>query len=570
MSDLPSSERTSYIRQVQQDDRAIAFDLEEPCLLRMYVFKQTEEHYTVLKSEHHSISDGWSEPVLLNTVHDTYEALQASQSVKVRVDHSYLEAQEYLYKEKARMESYWLSKVGVLEESNDLRGLLSTTEDLDTVKSLPDGYDTRLEVVGEEYEMLKDLTQRRGLTLNTLVQFVWHKLIREYTGDRYTVVGTTVSGRDLPVSGIEDSVGLYINTLPLIIDWENDNTVLEQIEYLHQEITELNSHSFANLADLQKDGRRLFHSLFVFENYPMPRASAGDELVADFWYAVEKLDYPLGVTAYEEGDKLVLNLKSDRSLLTADQALLNLEKMKLLLSGLGDRLDKKHSVLSSMSSEEYDQQIYEWNSSERVYPKDRTIHSLFEAQVAKNPEATAVVFEGESLSYAELNMRANQVAHYLRSESGITSDSLIGICMDRSLSMLVGILGILKSGGAYVPIDPGYPAERIGYILSDTGTSLVLTEESQREFLSSLTSAKLLTLTGSSYGGFSTENLLVDTQAEDLAYVIYTSGTTGNPKGVMIEHTSVVSFAVDNNFIDYSRVNAVAGFFEFRLRWEYF
>ncbi|WP_420574204.1 amino acid adenylation domain-containing protein [Kordia sp.] len=565
ISDLPEEKRKQRIIAIQEADRQIAFDLKEPCLLRLHIIKQSATHYTILKSEHHSISDGWSEPVLLNTVHENYEQLQQGQKIQIQVDNSYLEAQEYLFKEKYTIENYWQKKVKTVTQTNDLSPLLSYKQDLDTVKSLENPFDTSIKISGSKYKALKKLTKTEGLTLNTLVQFAWHKLIQEYTKDKQTIVGTTVSGRDIPIHGIEDSVGLYINTLPLIIDWTNENTVLAQIQYVHQQITDINSHSFANLADLQKEGKRLFHSLLVFENYPMPedKGQSEDKLCVEYNYAVEKLDYPMGITAYEEGESLVVNIKSDRTILNTAQAEFNLSKIELLLNQLTSNLDKKHTELSTITAAEYQQIVVDWNQTEANYPKDKTIHELFEAQVLQTPEKIAIVFEDKELTYAELNAKANQLARYIQSQTNVTPDTLIALCLDRSLETMIGILGILKSGAAYVPIDPEYPTERIHYILEDTKTDLMLTQSHLVDRFAANNEVTFIEIDTISCENIAASNLTLQNQPNDLAYVIYTSGTTGNPKGVMVEHTSVLSFAIENNFMDYAKVNTVAGLSSF-------
>ena len=420
------------------------------------------------------------------------------------------------------------------------------------IKSLANTFDTTIEIEGDQYQQLKDLAKTSGITINTVLQFAWHKLIQIYTQDTQTVVGTTVSGRAIPVEGIEESVGMFINTLPLIINWDNDHTVLQQIQYIQEQITELNSHSFANLASMQEEGKRLFHSLFVFENYPMPEELddiGKDRLRAELRYAVEKLDYPLGLVAFEQGNKLVIKLKSDRSILDTARANYNLEKVKLLLEGVVSNLDKKHNELSSLSQGEYQQIAIDWNQTAVFYPKDKTIHQLFEQQVIKTPDNIAVIFEENQLTYAELNAKANQLARYLQSQTAIKPDTLIALCLDRSLEMIIGVLGVMKAGGAYVPIDPEYPAERIQYILEDTQTRLVLTQshlQENLEFTSSKTAEEsndvnIIILDADCYQEEETNNLPVSNKSTDLAYVIYTSGTTGRPKGVMISHKSVIN-----------------------------
>jgi hypothetical protein len=355
ISRLPVSEQEDYIVNLQQKDRKIPFDLSEPCLLRLYIIKQAEEHYTIIKSEHHSITDGWSELVLLKTIHQNYFDLQQKKQVSITVDTTYLEVQNYFSKQRPEEEAYWQRKTAAIKHTNDLNPLLSHKQELNLIKPYVKRNDTLIEIEGTQYRAIKELIKREGLTLNTLVQFAWHKLIQVYTQDSQTIVGTTIAGRAIPVSGIEESVGLYINTLPLIIDWDNENTILEQIQYIHKQTTDLNNHSFVDLASLQKDGKRLFHSLYKFQNYPAPEKSldlSEDTLNAELIDTVDETDYPIGVIAYELSDKLIIRIKSDESLLHEEDVDSILEKLKVIMNELVVSLDKKHREISIFSEEE--------------------------------------------------------------------------------------------------------------------------------------------------------------------------------------------------------------------------
>jgi amino acid adenylation domain-containing protein len=564
ISGLSGVEQEAYIVNLQQEDRKKTFDLTKPSLLRLFIIKLTDNHYTILKSEHHSITDGWSGPILINSVHDYYEQLQKGQPVKVKVDSAYLRAQSYFAKNKHKVETFWQEKTAHMGQTNDLNPLLSNKQDLDNIKSISQPFDTDIVIGGELYQQLKALTKSTGVTLNILVQFAWHKLIQVYTQDRQTIVGTTVSGRAIPVAGIEKSVGLYINTLPLIIDWDNDHTVLQQIQNIHRQTTELNRHSFVNLASLQEQGKRLFHSLFVYENYPMPTltdASDENKLSPQLKYAVEKLDYPIGLAAYELADQLVIKLKSDGQILSEEKADDNLSKISMLLEAIVGNLDQKHRDLTTMSRDEYQQIVVDWNAKEVVYPQDKTLHQLFEAQMAKTPDNIAIVFHSYTLTYAQLNVRSNQLARTIVARCGeksassnsnstnldnikldsltIKPDTLIGLCVDRGPEMIIGILAILKAGGAYVPIDPQYPADRIHYIINDSKIELVLTQSHLSEQLEKISQVSQLVFDGTDYQNNQSENLTTANKATDLAYVIYTSGTTGQPKGVLQLHGNV-------------------------------
>ena len=256
-------DKDETVLELQQNDRAVAFDLSKPTLLRLHVIKHTSTHHTLLKTEHHSISDGWSGPILLGQVHAYYETLASGGLPEVAEDTAYLRAQAYTSTHQADVTRYWDKQRARIQGRNDLNALLTQPTNLDEIKALKS---PRSEEITLSRAMYHDLIQSEGLTVSTLVQFAWHKLIQVYTGDTQTIVGTTISGRTLPIQGIASSVGPYINTLPLIINWQ-DMSIREQLSYIQEQVSALNEHSFASLADLQTGGQRLFHSLLVFENY---------------------------------------------------------------------------------------------------------------------------------------------------------------------------------------------------------------------------------------------------------------------------------------------------------------
>ena len=212
-----------------------------------------------------SISDGWSGPILLNDVHNYYHELSVGNDLQIQEDESYLKTQEYIQRHKSLANIYWQERLSGIEV-NDLSVLLDTDKNINEIKSLTDNYQETLVIKGDTYNKLKSITAKLGITTNTLLQFAWHKLINIYTQNPQTIVGTTVSGRDILVEGIENSVGLYINTLPLVIDWGNTHTIKEQLEYVHSCINDMNRYSYADLSKIQSSKERLFHSLFVFEN----------------------------------------------------------------------------------------------------------------------------------------------------------------------------------------------------------------------------------------------------------------------------------------------------------------
>lgn len=541
-------QKDEAIQAIQHDDRTEGFDLTKPTLLRLHIIKQSPDQYTVLKTEHHSIMDGWSGPVLLKCLHNYYEDLKNDKTVVVKEDTAYLKAQEYIYRYKESIQPYWNDKRSQIEAINDINPLLSKPVNLNNYKQVGRSATKGLTINGTFYNAIKKFSKEHGITINVMIQFTWHKLLQVYSSNLQSIVGTTISGRDLPIEGIEESVGLYINTLPLVIEWGNKNTIQEQLQEIQNKITELNTHSFADLAKLQNAGERLFHSLLIYENYP---ASEKEETEARMSIrdAIEKMDYPLTVLAYEYGDTLAINLKYDADCLDEEKVNRHLKMLEHLLYTVIQTPDKLHSEISLLNKEEYQQIVYDWNATEKELLLNKTICSLIEEQVKEQPDKVALVFEEKKLSYKELDDKSNQLAHFIleqykeRLNKPFACDTLIAICVERGLEMVIAMLAVLKAGGAYVPVDPSYPQERIDYMLMDTKAELILTQRHTRH-KTQLPNDKILyiNLTEEFYVKQTSGKLPAICDVTNLAYVIYTSGTTGKPKGVMITHQGLFNF----------------------------
>lgn len=529
------------INTIREKDQKQIFDLTQPSLLRIHIIKQHEEHYTLLLTSHHSILDGWSNSILLDKVYSFYKQILQNESIITVYDPTYLEAQRYITKHKSIAESYWKNKINTALKINDLNCMLSSFADLNKVKAIKDPKNKTIEVPHDLYQRLRNFARNEGITLNVILQFAWHKLIQVYTHDDQTIVGTTVSGRNIPVAGVENDVGLYINTLPLIIDWQH-RTVREQLKYIHHEITELTNQSHVCLSNLQHEGKRLFHSLFIYENFPIRTQNIFD-LNIQFRGVIHKLDYPLGMIIYEQ-DRLILDLHYAGEYLTELDATRRLDQMLIILEQIANKAEEFEKNISLLSATEYATIIHKWNATGKEYLCPQTLYQLFEAQVDKMPDSIAVVLEDKRLSYRELNSKANQLARLINKHYEIKigillqPDTLIGICIERSLEMIIGILAILKTGAAYVPIDPSYPVERIKYLLADAQIKLVLSQNSLK-MLFPTGKTTVFFVDKKEYEYEQTQNLPPLSLANHLAYVMYTSGTTGKPKGVMIEHASI-------------------------------
>jgi amino acid adenylation domain-containing protein len=340
-------------------------------------------------------------------------------------------------------------------------------------------------------------------------------------------------------------VGLFINTLPVRVTLDAEQSLLTWLQQLQTQLVEMRQYEYSPLVEVQgwsevPRGVPLFESLVVFENYPVDRAvlEGQTNLKVQINSSFDNTNYPLTVTVLP-GSELAIAISYDCRRFDGATITRMLGHFQTLLQGMVTSPEGLLKDLRLLSEAEKHQLLVEWNDTAAEYPQDQCIHQLFEAQVEKTPDAVAVSFEGEQLTYRELNQRANQLAHYLQ-QLGVASEVLVGICVERSLEMVVGLLGILKAGGAYVPIDPAYPQERLALILSDSQTSILLTQQKLLEKLPAHQTRVLCLDTN--WERNSSENPVNLTTSDRLAYVIYTSGSTGKPKGVQIPHSAVVNF----------------------------
>ncbi|WP_299005916.1 non-ribosomal peptide synthetase/type I polyketide synthase [uncultured Shewanella sp.] len=557
LSHLSEAERDEEIIAIQQQDRQQEFDLTQPGLLRFTLFKHHDNHYTVMKTDHLSVSDGWSGPVLWQYVHETYQSLVSGETPHVEAEQAYIEAQTWLAKQSSTTQTYWQTQRQHWLCSNDINSLLSSKVDLTQRKAITSPATQKLCVAGEKLIQLKAMCCEQAVTLNVAVQFAWHKLLQVYTGDEQTLVGTTVSGRDIPVDGVEASVGLYINTLPLTVNWSDNSTCAEILQSIQQSMVGLSSHSGVSLASLQTQSERLFHSLLVFENYLTP-VNDNDFLPITIRDSIEKTDYPLTLMAYEGAAGLEIVLSYDGDNVDDVQVARLLNQFNLILRQVSQKPERPQQALSLLSDEERHTLLREWNSTDVPYSREKTLQQLFEEQVEQTPNNIALVFEDEELTYLELNQKANQLAYHLRSQyqkqygSSLKADTLIALYLDHSLEMVISILAVLKAGGAYVPIEPECPKARIVFMLKDINAPFVIIQSHYHDQLSGWVSdewlnedilaCNLIRADDERLASQATDNLTFMSQATDLAYVIYTSGTTGQPKGVMIEHRAIVNY----------------------------
>nr|WP_267807610.1 non-ribosomal peptide synthetase [Streptomyces tirandamycinicus]MCY0983749.1 amino acid adenylation domain-containing protein [Streptomyces tirandamycinicus] len=553
------AEQDARIKELQERDRTEPYDPAAGRLFRVYLVKQREDLFSLIFSCHHIILDGWSLPVLHDDVHRAYLRLLRGAEVEPAVDGAYTASQRDWEARRNDHVDHWTREVERIDERGDFGGLVR--EDIRYQVALSD-YDhvrehrTRKLCLGaERTAALKDVCAAHGVTLHSVLQFVWHKALYAIGGGNTTVVGTIVSGRNPHIEGIENSVGLFINTLPLIVnhDEQAGMSVGSALSGIQAAVNTMNSKSAVELGRLETAGmkRRLFDTLLVLENYPRLLDEAEERehrelLRFEKAYDADKVDYPLAVVAREEGDELTVTLWYAGELFEDATVDALLDTTRTLFDQVAQDVTRRVDALGLVPPavlERFDA----WNRTRTAFPAARTLHAVFEEQAAAWPDEIAVVYREKRLTYRELNERANQLAHYLRSVATLRPNDLVGLVLDKNELMITAILAVWKTGAAYVPIDPGYPDDRITFMLQDTQAHLVLTNTTHHERLSGLTTTDntpVLDIDHLPQGYRSTDNPTTQTGSTDLAYAIYTSGTTGKPKAVLVPHRGVVNLQV--------------------------
>ncbi|NRA56462.1 MAG: amino acid adenylation domain-containing protein, partial [Gammaproteobacteria bacterium] len=517
------------------------FELSQAPLLRLDLVRLSEGHYHLIYTNHHILTDGWSSSQLIGEVLQSY-AGQDLQPVQGRYrDYlAWLQVQD-----KDKSEQFWLKQLANLEEPTLLtRAIKSSPQNIEVGREWGE-HQQALSI--DDTQRLTEFAKEQKVTVNTVLQAAWLLLLQRYTSQDTVTFGATVAGRPADVVGIEQQLGLFINTLPVVATIYPTETVGDYLRRIQNQNLDLREYEHTPLYDVQRwagqGGSALFDSILVFENYPISEAlqqGSPQGLVFGEVGNHEQTNYGLTL-AIGLGKSLSITTSYNRCQFSDGVVEQLMQQLTYLLKSFTKEPEQKVSGLSLLNQEEQQHIIEDWNDTAVSYDTEVCIHQLFEQQAKINPANTALVFEDKQLSYQTLNQKANQLAHKLRAQ-GVGPDVLVGIAVERSLEMVVGLLAILKAGGAYVPLDPDYPQERLAYMVEASGIKLLLSQSHIEQQLAIPNSIEVVLLdnilTEDALSDYSTDNLLNHNNSSNLAYVIYTSGSTGKPKGVAIAHAS--------------------------------
>ncbi|MCA1568215.1 MAG: amino acid adenylation domain-containing protein, partial [Acidobacteria bacterium] len=554
---LPEEQREPEAHRLSVEAARIFFDLTEGPLLRASLLRVSADEHLLLFTMHHIISDGWSMGVLVREVEQLYAAYTVGRDLllpELPIQYADYAAwqRQYLQGEVLELElDYWRERLKGAPENIELladrprppvktyRGAIETVE-------LQPGLSSRL----------RDLSRKEGVTLFMTLLAGFQALLGRYTGQEDFVIGTPVANRTRVET--ERLIGFFVNTLALRADLNGDPTVKELLAkvrettlgaYAHQDVPfERVVEELQVVRDLSLSP--IFQVMFALQNAPM------DELSLEgLSLSIENCDtgtarFDLFLSLTETGDSISAVVEYNTDLFEPERVRRMLRHYEALLVGMAEDTDRRVGGLPLLCEDER-RQIEQWGSGTQEDIVAAAVHELFERQAALSPSATAVVFEEQSLTYSELNAKANQLAETLR-ERGVTTETPVAILMDRSFEMIISLLAILKAGAAYVPLNPAYPQQRLAFMIKDASVSLLLTQKHWSEFISCLIVPTLI-IDASELDAGQAGNPGRRILPDNIAYITYTSGSTGQPKGVSVTHRGVLRLVTKANYAEFSR-----------------
>jgi amino acid adenylation domain-containing protein len=545
LSHLPEQEREPEARRLALTEAQHHFDLSRGPLLRVKPLRLASQDHVLVFNMHHIVSDQWSVGILLREVSAIYKSFSIGRpSPLPELDIQYADFSAWQRELLSgpvleRQLEYWKRKLAALEP------LMLPTDRPRGAIERQDGATTRFTLPLELTNALKILSRKQGATLYMVLLAAFQALLGRYSGKSDIAVGSPIAGRSR--SETETLIGFFINMLVLRTDLSGRPDSVELLRRVKE--TTLGAHAnqdvpFGKLVEeLLPQGERtsspLFQVMFVLQNVPWTGLQLGTAKMLPFHVETGAAQYDLSLVLAETGSGMECFVEYNSGLFNAVSITRMIDHYQMLLSGMVANPSQSIAVLPLLTADEREQIIEQWNCTGQEIP-EVTVVELFQEQVQRNPAAVATICDERQMSYGELNERANQLSWYLR-ELGVGPDVLVGICMERSLDMLVGLLGILKAGGGYLPLDPDFPAERLRYMVEDSRPALLLTQEWLQQELMDAGAQQVLCLERDwkTIRERPMTNPKRISSAENLAYIIYTSGSTGRPKGVAIAHRAL-------------------------------
>lgn len=544
---LSENEAEQNILELIKIESKKIFDLRNDSLIRFKIYRISDDKHVIFLNIHHIISDGWSFSILFNEISTIYEELSENKTLSLPelgiqyADYSIWQ-REYLSNEQlGKQLEYWKNNL------SDTLLLELPTDYLRPAEQTFNGSKYTFKINSTKTKQLNDLSNNHDVTLFMTLLSALNILLQKYSGQNDICIGTPIANRTR--SEVEPLIGFFVNTLALRSDLSEDLSFIELLKQVKK--TTLSAYEnqdvpFEKVVDMVVTERELSYSplfqvMMVLQNNPEGDLFFGDLKLdpVDITTNVSKFDLTLNFTEVTTGIDCEIVYNTDLFEKKTIEDMVNHFYVLLDLILIDSKV--KISEIDILTSVEKERLLIDFNDTKKEYPIEKCIHKLFEEQVEQTPDNVAVVFDNNEVTYRELNKRANQLANYLH-KMGVQPEDMVGIYQNRSLEMIICILGVLKAGGAYLPIDPSYPDDRIEYMISDSECKIILSKEYDRiDFLKNRCEIVINNQWVQMTHEYS-KNLDYTVNSNNLAYVIYTSGSTGKPKGVMIQHNNLVDY----------------------------
>ena len=573
---LSEAARRERLESFLEEDRKQGFELSEAPLLRLALIRLEEDTFEFVWTFHHLLIDGWSLPLLLRAVFHFYDGERSGQPAQLDSGRPFREYIAWLKRQDpARADNYWRRVLKGFDHTTPLpvegwsTSLSGRPQALRESAGEAEGGFHRRHVAALSPEMsaaLERLSRENHLTLSTIFRGAWALLLSRYSAERDVVFGATVSGRPADLPGVESMVGMFINTLPVRVQVSPEQPLLPWLTDLQKEQLELRQFEYSSLTQVKRSSdlpvsSPLFESIMVFENYPLEPGVATGESEADQGaenggngnhggngesplelLAVgtrEQNNFPLSLLV-KPGQRISTALEYDPTRFGGTDVGRLLSHLEVLLEGVVDQPHQQTlGSLPLLRSEERFQLVVEWSDSAVAYDPKRCLHEAFFARAEQLPDAVALESDAGQWTAGTLARRAQALAWRLRG-AGVGPEVVVGIYAERSAEMILGVLAVLDAGGAYLPLDPDYPADRLAFMVEDSEASVVLVQEALRESLPA-SSALVVSLDRTPEARIPSLPPQPAAGPEQLAYTIFTSGSTGRPKGVMVSHRAILN-----------------------------
>ncbi|MCK4261028.1 MAG: amino acid adenylation domain-containing protein, partial [Halanaerobiales bacterium] len=523
------------------------FDLSKAPLFRVSVIELEKDKYILMFDMHHIISDGVSMGILVNEFASLYEGQELD---KLRIQYKdYAEWQNKLLRSDVmkKQEEYWLDRFNDPTQNDGQVPVLNISTDYQrpTIQNFA-GDSVNFKLDKELTKNLERIAKEIGSTLYMVLLSGVNILLARYSGQEDIIIGSPIAGR--PHADLDKIIGMFVNTLAMRNYPEGKKMYKEFLQEVRDNALkayENQDYQFEELVDkleLQRDLSRnpLFDVMFSMQNMDSGELNIKDIKLTPYNYENKISKFDLTFSASETDQEIIFQLEYSTKLFKRETVERMIPHLTNIYKVVAAKVTIKLSDIQMLTEEEKGKILYEFNNTAEDYPRDKTIHQIFEEQVAKTPDKIAVIYKDQKLTYLELNEKANQLASMLGAK-GVKADKLVGLMVNRSLEMVIGMLGVLKSGAAYVPIDPKYPLNRIQYILEDSRIDILLIEidlKGKIDFIGDIIDISDQEI----YTNDNSLNLETISSINNLAYIIYTSGSTGKPKGVMVEQCNLTAY----------------------------